>query len=131
MSCPRNQNGNQTKLQIDIIQREHTWIRSSKWKTLTQKVAMQNCKGRLKSQCFHSTGCFASWYSINGQNDEIQTDISCHKISAVCAATRDQPRVHKVSQPVPGIKIESYILATFLNTMTFSGEIMQKSLTTY
>ena len=30
------------------------------------------------------------------------------------------------SQPVPGIKIESYILATFLNTMTFSGEIMQK-----
>ena len=74
----------------------------------------------------------ASWYSLNGQNDELQTDISCHKILTVCAATRDQPTVHKVSQPVPGIKIESYILATFLNTMTFSGEIMQKkSLTTY
>ena len=69
----------------------------------------------------------ASWYSMNGQNDEFQTDISCHKILTVCAATRDQPTVQKVSQPVPGIKTESYILATFLNTMTFSGEIMQKS----
>ena len=47
------------------------------------------------------------------------------------AANGDQPTVHKESQPVPGIKIESYILATFLNTMTFSGEIMQKSLKTY
>ena len=73
----------------------------------------------------------ASWNSMNGQNDEFQTDISCHKILTVCAATRDQPTVHKVSQPLPGIKIESYILATFLNTMTFSGEIMQESLKTY
>ena len=69
----------------------------------------------------------AVWYSMKGQNDEFQTDISCHKILTVCAATRDQPTVHKVSQPVPGIKIESYILATFLNTMTFSEEIMQKA----
>ena len=71
-----------------------------------------------------------SWYSMNGKNDEFQTDIKCHKILTVCE-TRDQPTVHKVSQPVPCIKIESYTLATFLNTMTFSGEIMQKSLTTY
>ena len=68
---------------------------------------------------------------MNGQNDEFQKDISFHKILTVCAATRDQPTVHKESQPVAGIKIESYILATFLNTMTFSGEIIQKSLTTY
>ena len=67
----------------------------------------------------------ASWYSMIGQNDEFQTGISCHKIFTVCTATRDQPRVHMKSQPVPGIKIESYILATFLNTITFSGEIMQ------
>ena len=73
----------------------------------------------------------ASWYSMNGQNDEFQTDINCHKILTVCAATRDQPTVHKVSQPLPGIKIESYILAKFLNTTTFSGEIMHESLTTY
>ena len=32
----------------------------------------------------------ASWYSMNGQNDEFQTDISCHKILIVCAATRDR-----------------------------------------
>ena len=73
----------------------------------------------------------ASWYSMNGQNYEFQTDINCHKILTACAATRNQPTVHKESQPVPGIKFESYILATVLNTMTFSGEIMQKSLTTY
>ena len=39
------------------------------------------------------------------------------------AANGDQPTVDKESQPGPGIKIESYILATFLNTMTFSGEL--------
>ena len=70
----------------------------------------------------------ASLYSMNGQHDEFQTDISCHKILTVCAATRDQPTVHKVSQPVPGIKIKSYVLVTFLNTTTFSGEIMQTKL---
>ena len=69
----------------------------------------------------------ASWYSMNGQNDEFQTVISCHKILTVCAATRDQPTVHKVSQPVLGIKIESYILATYLNTMTFSGKSCKKA----
>ena len=73
----------------------------------------------------------ASWYSMNGQNDEITTYINCHKIFTACAATGDQPTVHKESQPVPGIKTESYILATFLNTMAFSGKIMQKSFTTY
>ena len=73
----------------------------------------------------------ASWYSMNGQNDEFQTDINCHKIFTAFAATGDQTTVQKVSQPVPGIKIESYILATFLNTMTFQGEIMKQSLTTY
>ena len=68
---------------------------------------------------------------MNGQNDEFQTDINCQKILTVCVATRDQLTEHTVSQPIPGIKIESYILATFLNTMTFAGEIMQKSVTTY
>ena len=68
---------------------------------------------------------------MNGENDELQTDINCYKILPACAAAGDQPTVHKESQPVSGIKIESYILATFLKTMTFSGEIMQKSLTTY
>ena len=57
---------------------------------------------------------------------QILTVCADHKILTVCAATRDQPTVHKVSQPVPSIKIESYILARFLNTMTFLGEIMQK-----
>ena len=65
----------------------------------------------------------ASWYSMNGQNDEFQTDISCHKILTVCAATRDQPTVRKVSR----IKIESYILATFLNTMTFQRKSCKKA----
>ena len=73
----------------------------------------------------------ASWYSMNGHNDEFQTDITCHKIFTACAATEDQPTVHKESQTVLGIKIESYILATFLNTMTFPGEFMQKNLKTY
>ena len=68
---------------------------------------------------------------MNGQNDEFQTDINCLKIFTACAATGDQPTVHKESQPVFGIKIESYILATFLNTVTYSREIMQKSLITY
>ena len=72
-----------------------------------------------------------SWYSMNGQNDEFQTDINCHNIFTACAATGYQPAVCKESQSVPGIKIERYLLATFLNKMTFSGEIMQKSLTTY
>ena len=71
------------------------------------------------------------WFSMNGQNDEFQTDIYCHKIFTARASTGDQPTVHMESQPVPGIKTESYILATFLNTMTLSGENMQKSLTTY
>ena len=30
-------------------------------------------------------------------------------------------QVHKESQQIPGIKIESYIIATFPNTLTFSG----------
>ena len=48
---------------------------------------------------------WASWYSMNGQNDEFQADINCHKIFTACAATGDQPTVHKGSQPVPGIKV--------------------------
>ena len=55
---------------------------------------------------FNRFAC-ASRYSMNGQNNDFQTDISCHKILTVFAATRDQPTVHKVSQPVPGIKIKS------------------------
>ena len=68
---------------------------------------------------------------MNGQNNEFQQDINCPKKFTACAATGDQLTVHKESQPVHGIKIESYIQATFLNTMTFSGEIIQKSLITY
>ena len=75
----------------------------------------------------HRFAC-ASWYSMD---EELQTDINCHNIFTACAATGYQPAVHKESQPVPGIKIESYILATFLNAMTFSEEIMQKSLIMY
>ena len=55
-SCPRNQNGNQSKLQIDVIQREHKVKRSTKLTTLIQKAAMYSCKGSLKSQSFQSTG---------------------------------------------------------------------------
>ena len=33
----------------------------------------------------------AFWYSMNGQNDEYQTDINCHKIFTACAVTGDQP----------------------------------------
>ena len=54
---------------------------------------------------------------MNGQNDEFQTEINCHKVFTACAATGDQPTVYKESQLVPSIKIESYILATFLNTI--------------
>ena len=61
---------------------------------------------------------------MNGQNDK-----KCHKIFTACAATGDQPTVYKESQPVPGIKIESYILAPFTNTLTFSGENHAKKLT--
>ena len=57
----------------------------------------------------------ASWYSMNGQNDEFQTVINCHKIFTAFVATGDKKTVHKESQPVLGIKIESYILATFLD----------------
>ena len=49
----------------------------------------------------------ASWYSMNGQKDEFQTDINCHKIFTACAATGDQPTVPKESQPVPNIKSQS------------------------
>ena len=49
----------------------------------------------------------ASWCSMNGHNDEFQTDINCHKIFTACAATRDQPTVHKESQPVPGLKLKA------------------------
>ena len=45
---------------------------------------------------------------------------SC-EILNVCAAIDDQPIVHKKSQQVPGIKIESFILAPFPNTLIFSG----------
>ena len=63
--------------------------------------------------------------SVNGQNDEFQTYINCHKVFTACAATGDKTTVHKESQPVPGIKIESYILATFLNTI-FRGNHAKK-----
>ena len=47
----------------------------------------------------------ASWFSMNGQNDEFQTDINCHKIFTASAANGDQPTVHKESQPVLGLNL--------------------------
>ena len=64
----------------------------------------------------------ASLYSLNGQNNEFKTVINCHKISNAYAAIGDQPTVHKEYQPVPGIKIESFI------RLTFSGENHAKKL---
>ena len=49
----------------------------------------------------------ASWYSMNGQNDEFQTDINCHKIFTACAVTGDQPTVHKESHTVPGLMLKA------------------------
>ena len=49
----------------------------------------------------------AHWHSMNGQNDDFETDINCHKIFTACAATADQPTVHKESQPVPGLKLKA------------------------
>ena len=49
----------------------------------------------------------ASWYSMNGQNDEFQTDINCHKIFTACEVTGDQPTVHKESQKVPTLKLKA------------------------
>ena len=65
---------------------------------------------------------------MNGQTDKFQTVINCHKIFTACASTEDQPTVHKEVQPLPGIKIESYIQAPFPNTLTFSGENLAKTL---
>ena len=45
---------------------------------------------------------------------------SCEIFNA-CAAIDDQPTVPKESQQIPCIKIESYILAPFPNTLIFSG----------
>ena len=49
----------------------------------------------------------ASWCSMDGQNDEFQTDVNCHKIFTACAATGDQPTVYTESQPVPGLKLKA------------------------
>ena len=43
------------------------------------------------------------------------------EIFNACAAIDDQPTVHKESQKVPGIKVESYNQAPFPNILTFSG----------
>ena len=55
----------------------------------------------------------------------------CHKLFTGRTATGDQPIVYKESQPVPVIKIESYSLAPFPNTLTFSGENRAKNITAY
>ena len=54
-------------------------------------------------------------------NDEFKTVIKSCQIFDAFTAIDDQPTVHKESQQVPGIKVESYILALFPNTLTFSG----------
>ena len=53
---------------------------------------------------------------MNGQYDEFN-----NAIFNECATIDDQPIVHKESQLVPVIKIESYSLAPFPNTLTFSA----------
>ena len=103
-------------------------IRSTKWTTLTQKGDHEKLQREFKVTAL-SVNRFActSWYSMNRHTDEFQTDINCQKIFTACAATGDQPTVHKESQTVSGIKIESYILATFLNTMAFQGKSCKKA----
>ena len=66
---------------------------------------------------------------MNLQDDEFTTVIKSCEIFNACAANNDQPTVHKESQQVPGIKIKSYILAPFLNTLTFSGGYQAKTFT--
>ena len=46
--------------------------------------------------------------------------IKSWEIFNACAACDDPPTVHIESQQTPGIKIESYILAPFPNTLAFS-----------
>ena len=52
----------------------------------------------------------ASWYSMNGQNDEFSNG---HKLSqdnyCMCSSNYlvGQPTVHKESQPVPGNKLKA------------------------
>ena len=58
---------------------------------------------------------------MNWQNDQLKTVIKSCEIFNACAAIDDQQTVHKESQQVPGSKVESCILAPFLNTLTFSG----------
>ena len=60
---------NKSKLQVDIIQREHKVIRSTKVTVLS----------------VNRFAC-ASWYSMNGQAGEFQTDINCHKLFIAYAA---------------------------------------------
>ena len=95
MSCPRNQNGNQTKLQIDIIQREHKVNQVDNSYPKGGHAKLQR-EFKVTVRSVNRFAC-ASWYSMNKKNDEFQTDISCSKLLTVCAATRDQPTVHKVS----------------------------------
>ena len=58
-----------------------------------------------------------------------KTGIKSCKIFNASGANNDQPIVHfyKESQQIPGIKIESYILAPFPNTLAFSWDTMQKT----
>ena len=37
----------------------------------------------------------ASWYSMNGQNDEFQTDVDCHKIFTACAGNRGSDNLNQ------------------------------------
>ena len=66
---------------------------------------------------------------MNLQVDEFKRVIKNCEIFNACAAINDQPTVHKESQQVPGIKIKSYILAPFPNTLTFSGGYHAKTFT--
>ena len=57
---------------------------------------------------------------MNSQNNEFKTVIKSCEIFNACAAIDDLPTVHKESQQVPGVKIDSNIQALFSNTLLFS-----------
>ena len=83
-------------------------IRSTKWTTLYPKGGHVKLQWDFKVTVL-SVNRFAcaSWFSMNGQNDEFQSDINCQNKFTACAANGDQPTVHKESQPVPGLKLKA------------------------
>ena len=65
--------------QIDIMQRELMVIRSTKLTNLTQKVAMYNCKGSLKSKGKEEMNSISIWLPFRSSRNWI-----CHCKLYVC-----------------------------------------------